>query len=62
MLNATYAECHIKALYAECRYAECRNSESRGAQLNHKYPNQQSGDLGWYSQHFIFFIPYELAQ
>jgi hypothetical protein len=26
-LDVTYAECHIYALYAECRYAECRYSE-----------------------------------
>ncbi len=23
MLTVTYAECHIKDPYAECRYAEC---------------------------------------
>jgi hypothetical protein len=50
MLNVTYDSCHI---YAECRYAECRHAKSRGAQFNHMYPNQQAGDLGWYSQHFI---------
>ena len=27
MLTVTYAECHIKAPYAECRYAECRYAE-----------------------------------
>ncbi len=26
MLSVTYAECHIKALYSECRYAECRGA------------------------------------
>jgi hypothetical protein len=36
MLTVTYAECHIKAPYAEyhyaeCRYAECRHAECRGA-------------------------------
>jgi hypothetical protein len=25
MLTVTYAECHIKAPYAECRYAEFAN-------------------------------------
>ncbi len=35
MLTVTYAECHIKApyadsLYAECRYAERRYAECRG--------------------------------
>ncbi len=31
MLTVTYAECHIKAPYAECHYAECRYAECRGA-------------------------------
>jgi hypothetical protein len=31
MLNVTYAECHIKAPYAECHYAERRYAECRGA-------------------------------
>ncbi len=26
-----YAECHKKAVYAECRYAECLCTEPRGA-------------------------------
>jgi hypothetical protein len=26
MLTVNYAECHIKAPYAECRYAECRSA------------------------------------
>jgi hypothetical protein len=26
MLTVTYAECHIKAPYAEWRYAECRGA------------------------------------
>jgi hypothetical protein len=35
MLSVVYAECHIKAPYAEfcnaeCRYAECRDAEYRG--------------------------------
>ncbi len=30
MLTVTYAECHIKAPYAECHFAECRNAECRG--------------------------------
>jgi hypothetical protein len=32
MLTVTYAECHIKAPYAECRYAECRYAECRYAE------------------------------
>jgi hypothetical protein len=33
MLNVILinAECHMKALYAECHYAECRYAECRGA-------------------------------
>ncbi len=31
MLTVTYAECHIKAPYAECHYAECRYAECPGA-------------------------------
>ena len=31
MLSVTYAECHILALYAECRYAGCHYAECRGA-------------------------------
>ncbi len=27
MLSVTYAECHIKALYAECFFAECHYAE-----------------------------------
>jgi hypothetical protein len=30
MLTVTYAECNIRAYYAECRYAECRCAEGRG--------------------------------
>jgi hypothetical protein len=30
MLSVTYAECHIKASYTECRFAECRCTEGRG--------------------------------
>ncbi len=26
-----YAECHIQALYAECRYADCHYADCRGA-------------------------------
>jgi hypothetical protein len=38
ILTATYAECHIKAPYAEClyverHYAECRNADCRHASL-----------------------------
>jgi hypothetical protein len=32
MLSVTYAECHIKALYSECRYAECHYTECRYAE------------------------------
>jgi hypothetical protein len=32
MLTVTYAECHIKASYAECRYAECRCTVYRYAE------------------------------
>ncbi len=32
MLTVTGAECHIKALYTECRYAECRYAECRYAE------------------------------
>ena len=28
------AECHMQALYTECRYAECRYAECRGAEKN----------------------------
>jgi hypothetical protein len=31
MLTVTYAECHMKAPYAECHYAKCRYAECRGA-------------------------------
>ncbi len=31
MLTVTYAECRLKASYAECRNAECRYAECRGA-------------------------------
>ncbi len=34
MLTVTYAECHIKALYAECHYAECRYADCHGAVVN----------------------------
>jgi len=29
MLSFTYAECHLKAPYAECHYAECYYAECR---------------------------------
>jgi hypothetical protein len=29
MLTVTYAECHMKSLYAECRYSECHYAECR---------------------------------
>jgi hypothetical protein len=31
MLSVTYAECHIRAFYAECRYSECHYAECHGA-------------------------------
>jgi hypothetical protein len=31
MLSVAHAECHKKALYAECRYAECRYAQCRYA-------------------------------
>jgi hypothetical protein len=31
LLTATYGECYIQALYAECHYAECRHADCRGA-------------------------------
>jgi hypothetical protein len=31
MLSVIYAECHMQALYAECRYAEYLYAECRGA-------------------------------
>ncbi len=40
ILTVAYAECHIKAPYAECRYAECRYAECRGASYY--------GLSGWY--------------
>jgi hypothetical protein len=33
MLSFTYAECHLKALYAEYNYAECHYTECRGAKI-----------------------------
>ncbi len=38
MLNVTYAECNIKAPYAECRQAECRGAVYNGL-------TQSVGDL-----------------
>ena len=43
MLTVTYAECHIKApyaecIYAECHYAECHYAECRGAFLQFVLP------------------------
>jgi hypothetical protein len=32
ILNLTYAECHIYALYAECCYAECHYTERHYAE------------------------------
>ncbi len=32
MLSVIYAECHVQAVYAECRYAECRYAECRNAE------------------------------
>ncbi len=36
MLTVTYADCHLKATYAEFHYAECRYAECRGALKNVK--------------------------
>jgi hypothetical protein len=33
MQSVIYADCHIKAAYAECHYAECRYAECSGAPL-----------------------------
>ncbi len=35
MLIVTYAECHIKAPYAEFRYAQCRYAECRYAECRY---------------------------
>ncbi len=35
MLSVIYAECHIQALYAECRYAQCRYAECRYAECRY---------------------------
>jgi hypothetical protein len=35
MLTVTYAECHIKAPYAECRYAVCHYAECRYAECRY---------------------------
>ncbi len=32
MLSVIYFDCHIQALYAECRNAECRYAECRYAE------------------------------
>ncbi len=37
MLTVTYAECHIKAPFAERCYAECRYADCNGAQLWPEY-------------------------
>ncbi len=34
MLSVIYAECHIKAPYAECRYTECHYAECRCAECH----------------------------
>ncbi len=34
MPSVIYAQCHIKALYAECHYAECRYAECRYAEYH----------------------------
>ncbi len=59
ILTVTYAECHIKAPYAECcdteyRYAECHYAECRGAAVNMA--------LVANSKDFIFFVTYVWAQ
>jgi hypothetical protein len=40
MLTVTYAECHIKAPYAECHYAECHYAECRGSFSDHSRIHQ----------------------
>jgi hypothetical protein len=49
MLTVTFAECHIKAPYAECRYAECRYAECRGAPsssiINEKVKQNIQGNM-----------------
>jgi hypothetical protein len=35
MLSVTNAECHIIALYSECRYAECHYAECRYAECHY---------------------------
>jgi hypothetical protein len=42
MLIVTYADCHIKAPYAECRYAECRYAECHYAEC--RGANQRTGE------------------
>ncbi len=34
MLSVIYAECHMEAIYTECRYAECRYAECRYAECH----------------------------
>ncbi len=31
MLSVVYAECHIRAIFADCQYAECRYAQCRYA-------------------------------
>ncbi len=45
MLNATYAECHIQALYAECHYAECHYAGCRDALRVESYKRLHLGKL-----------------
>jgi hypothetical protein len=47
MLTVTYAECHTKALYAECHYAECH-----GAAVNRQ---GQTLKLIWPISEMIFY-------
>jgi hypothetical protein len=35
LLSVTYDECHILALYAECRYAECHYAKCRYAECRY---------------------------
>ncbi len=44
MLSVIYAECHIQALYAECRCGECQNAECRYAECRST------------ASHFILFL------
>ena len=48
MLSVIYVECHIPALYAECRFAECRYAECHYAECR-----GAAIQVGRYSQNFL---------